>query len=86
DWDDDQYQTGMRCTVVTDERTYEVTGEVLSLIPLRHRRTTADGEVVATRITEAMTRFRCDGHIGIGMSEYLDPLDPDTGKVLGPLH
>lgn len=85
DWDDDEYQTGMRCTVVTDDRTYEVTGEVLSLIPLRNRRTTPEGEPVATRITEAMTRYRCDGHVGIGMSEYLDQVDPDTGRVLGGL-
>jgi hypothetical protein len=83
DWDDDQYQTGMRCTVETDERTYEVTGTVLSLIPLRNRRKTPDGETVATRITEAMTRYECDGHRGIGMSEYLDQVDPETGKVLG---
>lgn len=85
DWDDDQYQTGMRCTVETDERTYEVTGTVLSLIPLRNRRKTPDGETVATRITEAMTRYECDGHRGIGMSEYLDQVDPETGKVLGGL-
>lgn len=86
DWDDDEYQTGMRCLVETDQRSYEVTGEVLSLIPLRNRRKTPDGETVATRITEAMTRYRCDGHVGIGMSEYLDQVDPETGKVLGGLN
>ncbi len=56
----------------TDLRTYEVTGEVLSLIPLRNRCTTPDGEQLVTRITEAMTRFECDGRTGIGMSDYLD--------------
>lgn len=85
EWDDDQYQTGMRCTVETDERTYVVTGTVLSLIPLRNRRQTPDGETVATRITEAMTRYECDGLRGIGMSEYLDQVDPETGKVLAGL-
>ena len=74
DWDDDRYQTAMRCWVRTDHREYEVTGEVLSLIPLRNRRTTPDGDRLQTRITEAMTRYECDGRVGIGMSEYLDQI------------
>ncbi len=86
DWDDDLYQTAMRCHVRTEDGdTYDVTGEVISLIPLRNRRTTPDGEQLTTRITEAMTRYRCDGRTGIGMSEYLDqivdgrPVGPDVG-------
>ncbi len=82
DWDDDRYQTAMRCTVRTDLRSYSVTGEVLSLIPLRNRRTTPDGEQLVTRITEAMTRFECDGRTGIGMSEYLDQIV--DGEPVGP--
>ena len=85
DWDDDQYQTGMRCTVTTDHRTYEVTGEVLALIPLRNRRTAPDGTELTTRITEAMTRYHCGDQTGIGMSEYLDQVDPGTEQVLGGL-
>lgn len=72
DYDDDGYQTAMRCQVTTDHDTYEVAGEVISMIPLRSRRTTPDGEELQTRITEAMTRFECNGQRGIGMSEYLD--------------
>ena len=34
---------------------------MLSLIPLRNRRTEPDGNELLTRITEAMTRFECDG-------------------------
>lgn len=82
DWDDDRYQTAMRCHVTTAERTYDVTGEVLSLIPLRNRRTTPDGDELVTRITEAMTRFECDGQVGIGMSEYLDQVV--DGEPVGP--
>jgi hypothetical protein len=82
DWDADRYQRAMRCWVRTDEREYEVTGEVLSLIPLRNRRTTPDGDRLVTRITEAMTRFECDGRRGIGMSEYLDQLV--DGTPVGP--
>jgi hypothetical protein len=74
EWDEDKYQTAMRCHVVTDHDTYDVTGEVLSLIPLRNRRTDPDGNELRTRITEAMTRFECNGHVGIGMSEYLDQI------------
>ena len=82
DWDEDNYQTGMRCWVRTDDKEYEVTGEVISLIPLRNRRTTEDGEQLVTRITEAMTRYRCGDRTGIGMSEYLDQIR--DGVPVGP--
>ena len=72
DWNEAGEQTAMRCWAQTDEREYEVTGEVLSMIPLRSRRTTPDGNQLHTRITEAMTRYECDGHVGLGMSEFLD--------------
>lgn len=72
DWDAKAEQTTMRCWAKTAEREYEVTGEVISMIPLRNRRTTPDGERLHTRITEAMTRYDCDGRRGIGMSEFLD--------------
>ena len=72
DYDHDGYQTAMRCHVETDHAEYDVIGDVISMIPLRSRRTTPDGEPLHTRITEAMTRFECNGQRGIGMSEYLD--------------
>lgn len=77
DWDERGEQTAMRCWARTDEREYEITGEVLSMIPLRNRRTTPDGEQLVTRITEAMTRYECDGRVGIGMSEFLDQVVDD---------
>ncbi len=77
DWDDKGEQTAMRCWAKTDEAEYEITGEVLSMIPLRNRRSTPDGEQLFTRITEAMTRFECDGQTGIGMSEFLDQVVDD---------
>jgi len=74
-WDSDGYQTGMECWAKTKEgEEYEISGEVLSLIPLRNRRESPDGEKLQTRITEAMTRFTCNGKIGMGMSEYLDQI------------
>lgn len=84
DWDENNYQTGMRAEIKTDHRAYSVAGEVISLIPLRNRRVDTEGNELTTRITEAMTRFHCDGQVGIGMSEYLDqivdgiPIGPDV--------
>lgn len=82
DWDEHRYQRAMRCVVTTDTDTYDVTGEVLSLIPLRNRRTDPDGNELVTRITEAMTRYECNGLRGIGMSEYLDQIV--DGEPVGP--
>ena len=75
DYDDKGQQTAMRCWAKTKHREYEITGEVLSMIPLRNRRKTPDGQQLHTRITEAMTRYECDGRKGIGMSEFLDQVD-----------
>jgi len=47
---------------------------VISLIPLRSRRTGPDGVELNTRITEGMTEYRCDGKVGYGLSEYLDQI------------
>jgi hypothetical protein len=61
-------------------REWHFTGDAVSLIPLRNRRQTPDGEWLQTRISEAMTRWeidRGDGSepaVGFGMSEYLDQI------------
>ena len=81
-FDDDGYQTAMTAWARTDDATYEIAGEVLSLIPLRNRRATPDGQPQTTRIVEAMTRFRCGDRVGIGMSEYLDQVV--DGRPVGP--
>ncbi len=49
--------------------TVEITGKVLSMIPLRNRR---DGKV--TRIAEGMTEWRWGDRVGYGLAEYLDHL------------
>jgi hypothetical protein len=81
EWDDNWYQTKLTVWAKTDEREYEVGGRVLSLIPLRNRRTRDDGTELLTRITEGMTEYTCDGKIGYGLSEYLDQIV--DGKPLG---
>jgi hypothetical protein len=69
DYDDRGFHTAVRVTVQTDERAYEVEGEVWSSIPLRNRR-----NGMTTRIVEGMTRWRGDGLEGSGLSEYLDQI------------
>jgi hypothetical protein len=84
DWDENGYQTALRASVKTrGGKSYEVTGKVLSLIPLRNRRKTPDGGEVQTRITEGMTEYHCEGLVGYGLSEYLDQIvdGKPTGKV-----
>ncbi len=75
DWDDKDYQTALRASLKTESgETYDVTGKVLSLIPLRNRRKTPEGEELQTRITEGMTEYRCGDLVGYGLSEYLDQI------------
>ena len=75
DWvGDDKYHEEMRIVAKSGDRTYEITGSVLNLIPLRNRRTTPDGEQLVTRISEGMTEWHWDGHTGYGLSEYLDQI------------
>jgi hypothetical protein len=71
-YDDRQCQQTLELWARTDEREYRVTGRVMSLIPLRNRRRSPEGEELMTRITEGMTAFECDGLEGYGLSEYLD--------------
>ena len=70
DYDDERLPHGrVHVTVHTDERSYDVEGEVWSSIPLRNRR-----NGMTTRIVEGMTRWRHDGLEGSGLSEYLDQI------------
>jgi hypothetical protein len=74
EYDDNHCQTAIKVWARTDEREYEVTGRVMSLIPLRNRRQSPDGESLMTRIAEGMTEYVCDGHVGYGLSEFLDQI------------
>ena len=77
-YDDNQCQETFEVWAETDEREYQVSGRVMSLIPLRNRRRTPEGEDLLTRITEGMTEYRCDGLVGYGLSEYLDQVVDDV--------
>lgn len=75
EWDENFYQTSLRADIKTRSgAAYRVEGEIMSLIPLRNRRTTPDGRELNTRITEGMTEYRCEGKVGYGLSEYLDQI------------
>ena len=77
---DEHYHRTVRFTLSSSrsQRSWEVTGEVLNLIPLRNRRTTPDGDQLVTRISEGLTRWTTgDGQVGYGLSEYLDQLIDD---------
>jgi hypothetical protein len=73
-YDENQCQESFKVKAKTDDREYEVTGSVMSLIPLRNRRRTPEGDDLLTRITEGMTEYRCDDQVGYGLSEYLDQI------------
>ncbi|MEX2245415.1 MAG: hypothetical protein WEC75_01895 [Dehalococcoidia bacterium] len=47
--------------------TFDVSGKVMSFIPLRNRRAG-----MQTHVGEGMTEFRCGEHVGYGLAEYLD--------------
>ena len=76
-YDEHQCQQRLSVWIKTDEREYSVDGKVMSLIPLRNRRRSPDGEDLLTRIAEGMTEYTCDGQTGYGLSEYLDQVVDD---------
>ena len=72
---DDTYHDRIHAVARTKDAEHVIDGTVLSLIPLRNRRTTPDGEQLVTRISEGMTEWRSDdGRVGYGLSEYLDQM------------
>jgi hypothetical protein len=72
---DDSYHASIEATLRSKDREWKVDGRVLSLIPLRNRRHTPDGDLLVTRISEGMTEWRlADGRVGFGLSEYLDQI------------
>jgi hypothetical protein len=72
---DDTYHDRIHAVARTKDAEHVIDGTVLSLIPLRNRRTTPDGDQLVTRISEGMTEWRSDdGRVGYGLSEYLDQI------------
>lgn len=91
-WDENFYQTSLKVWIKTEEdKEFEMSGEVSSLIPLRHRRNAPNGTLYLTRITEGLTRYTChelregkpagEARTGFGISEFLDQVDEDGTPV-----
>jgi len=75
DWSaGDLYHREVRATARSGDRTYEIEGTVLNLVPLRNRRTSPEGEELLTRVSEGLTEWRWNGLTGYGLSEYLDQI------------
>ncbi|MFN8643105.1 MAG: hypothetical protein U0802_16160 [Candidatus Binatia bacterium] len=70
DWrDPGHYHDRIALSLHTRAGDVEISGRVLTMLPLRNRR---DGKV--TRISEGLTEWRCGDHVGYGWSEYLDQI------------
>jgi hypothetical protein len=65
----ERYHQRLRARLDTDAGSFDVSGRVLSLIPLRNRR---NGQV--TRISEGLTEYRSGDAVGYGLAEYLDQM------------
>lgn len=81
--DDDGFQRSIALTMAAGARRWRLTGEALSVVPLRHRG--AQGEV-STRIVEAAMRWSVTGGDAPaapihGMAEYLDQIK--AGQPVG---
>ncbi len=69
DWSEGNYHDHIKTRLKTAVGEFEVTGRVMTMLPLRNRK---EGKV--TRISEGMTEWRCGEHVGYGLSEYLDQI------------
>jgi hypothetical protein len=77
DWSAKQDPQRVRIGVRTANRKAVISGEILTLAPLRNRRK-AEGETLVSRIAEGFTRFEWDGREGYGMTEYIERIEDGT--------
>jgi hypothetical protein len=74
DWTVSRDPQRVRLGVRTANRKAVITGDILTLAPLRNRRR-ADGETLVSRIAEGLSRFAWDGKEGFGMTEYIERVE-----------
>lgn len=74
DWDDALDPTGATIVARTAHRTAVISAEVVSMAPLRNRRSEG-GVELRSRVAEGFTRFRWDDRVGFGMSEYIERVE-----------
>jgi len=80
DWSDKQDPVRVRLGVRTANRREIITGEILTMAPLRNRRHAGD-EILVSRIAEGYTRFSWNGVEGYGMTEYIERIE--NGALVG---
>ncbi len=69
------YHEELEAQMTSGDRTWNVRGKVLTLVPLRNRRRDDSGDELVTRISEGLTQWSMnDGTVGYGLSEYLDQI------------
>ena len=80
DWSDRQDPVTVRLGVRTANRREIITGQVLTMAPLRNRRQAGD-DILVSRIAEGFTRFDWNGVAGYGMTEYIERIE--NGSLVG---
>lgn len=80
DWDQNKDPLRMRLNVKTNKRKATLTGEVVTLAPLRNRRKVGD-ETLACRIAEGLTVWQWDDREGMGVTEFIEFLE--NGEPVG---
>ena len=81
EWDERKDPLRVQLGVRTARRAVRISGEVLTMAPLRNRRQVGTQEL-ACRIAEGFTRWRWeDGREGLGMTEYIEFLE--DGEPVG---
>ena len=73
-WSDQKDPRRVEIGVRTANRKAVITGDIITLAPLRNRRK-VDGLTLESRIAEGFTRFSWDGREGYGMTEYIERIE-----------
>jgi hypothetical protein len=79
-WSDQKDPRRVDIGVRTANRKAIITGEIITLAPLRNRRK-SNGVTLESRIAEGFTRFTWDGRHGYGMTEYIERIE--DGQLAG---
>ena len=80
EWTEQKDPRRVEIGVRTANRKAMITGEIITLAPLRNRRK-ANGKTLESRIAEGFTRFTWDGRQGYGMTEYIERIE--GGRLVG---
>jgi hypothetical protein len=80
DWSDAKDPLRVWIGIRTANRSEIITGEIVTMAPLRNRRPAGD-EILISRIAEGFTRFSWNGAVGYGMTEYIERIE--DGKLAG---